>query len=105
MKRTPDENLIAGAKTFAQRNKTYGDSYKQFGCVMNGLFPDGLHIEGDDLDSFNRLGVFTMIVSKVCRYAESLTKGGHEDSAHDTMVYGAILEELTEERGNNEYKG
>ena len=71
---------------------------------MAGLFPDGLHIEADDVDSFNRLGVFMMIVSKSSRYAESLIKGGHEDSAHDTMVYGAILEELTEERGDNEYK-
>jgi len=95
MKRNAEENLAAGAKTFAQRHKAYGDSYVRFGHVMAGLFPKGLRIEPGDVDGFNRLGVFVQVVSKATRYAESLEQGGHEDSAHDTMVYGAILEELT----------
>ena len=47
------------------------------------------------MDGFNRLGVFVQCISKVARYASSLPKGGHLDSAHDLMVYAAMLEEVT----------
>lgn len=90
-----DELLAAGAETFRERNALYGNSYHSFGEVMAALFPAGLHIEPGDVAGFNRLGVFNMIVSKMCRYAEQFPAGGHTDSAHDTMVYGAMLEELT----------
>ena len=98
MKRSAEKNLSAGAETFAERRAAYGDSYTRFGKVMSGLFPDGVKIEPGDIGSWNRLGVFVQIVTKCCRYAQSLTDGGHEDSAHDAMVYGAILEELTKEK-------
>ena len=106
MKRTAEENLTAGAKTFAERAAMYGHSYTKFGLVMEDLFPKGLHIKAGDVDSYNRLGIFTQIITKCCRYAETLTEGGHEDSAHDIMVYGAILEELTEQvRGLQDQPG
>lgn len=91
-----DSLLSEGAKTFAQRNQTYGDSYLNFGKAMAGMFPKGLRIEPGDADSFARLGIFVQIVGKACRYATPLSRGkGHIDSARDIMVYGAILEEIT----------
>lgn len=89
------ENLESGAKTFRERNATYGDNYLHFGTVMAGMFPEGLHIEAGDATAFNRLGVFIQCASKLTRYAQNLSKGGHADSAHDLMVYAAMLEEVT----------
>lgn len=91
------DNLEAGAATFRQRNKKYGDSYLSFGAVMAILFPKGLNIKPGDVESFNRLGVYVQVISKACRYATTLTAGGHQDSAHDIMVYGAMLEEVTKD--------
>ncbi len=89
------DNLEAGAKTFLERNATYGNSYLTFGAVMAALFPRGLNIDAGNVDGFNRLGIYVQIVSKCCRYATSIADGGHADSAHDIMVYGAMLEEVT----------
>jgi len=93
-KRAPDF-LESGAATFRQRNALYGDNYLSFGKVMSGLFPEGLRIEAGDIEAYNRLGIFTQCVSKISRYALNLAQGGHEDSAHDLMVYAAMLEEVT----------
>lgn len=90
--RAPDL-LEAGAATYRERNKTYGDNYKQFGHLMVALFPDGLPREMSAND-WNRFAVFMHILTKVSRYAVSF-KTGHVDSAHDAMVYSAMLEELT----------
>jgi hypothetical protein len=92
--RAPD-NLEAGAATFRERNATYGDNYLHFGAVMAGMFPEGLQIEAGDVAAFNRLGVFIQCASKLTRYAQNIAKGGHQDSAHDLMVYAAMLEEVT----------
>lgn len=94
-RRAPD-NLEAGAATFRERNATYGDNYLSFGVMMEGMFPDGLHIEAGDIAAFNRLGIFVQCASKLSRYAQNLSKGGHADSAHDLMVYAAMLEEVTQ---------
>ncbi|CAB4165018.1 hypothetical protein UFOVP815_5 [uncultured Caudovirales phage] len=93
-KRAPDF-LEAGAETFRQRNAVYGDTYLEFGRMCAAIFPDGLHVESGDVDGFNRLGVFVQALSKVARYAANVNKGGHQDSAHDLMVYAAMLEEVT----------
>lgn len=87
------ELLEAAAATWRQRNALYGDNYKRFGAVMVALFPNGLTL--DTVDDFNRLGVFVQCVSKLSRYAENISRGGHQDSAHDLAVYAAMLEELT----------
>lgn len=92
---TVAENLEAGAATFRERDAVYGPSYIRFGQVMDGLFPEGLHIQKGDINSHIRLGVFVQLISKMTRYAETLQDGGHEDCAHDIMVYGAILESVT----------
>lgn len=79
--------------TFAERNKAYGDSYRQMGPVMTAIFPNGLTIQTSD--EWQRFGAFFMIICKAVRYAEAFKAGGHIDSAHDSAVYSAILEELT----------
>lgn len=95
--RAPD-NLERGAATFRERNATYGDNYRSFGVAMQGLFPQGLHIDPHDTAAFNRLGLIVQCLSKLTRYAHQLPAGGHADSAHDLMVYAAMLEELTKEQ-------
>lgn len=93
-KRAPDF-LDAGAATFRQRNAIYGDTYLEFGRMCAAIFPDGIHVAKDDVEGFNRLGVFVQALSKIARYGANVNKGGHQDSAHDLMVYAAMLEEVT----------
>lgn len=97
-KATVPEILRKGADTYEERNQMYGDSYKVYGAVMKAMFPDGLPDFATVAD-FNRLGVFSMIVSKIMRYASNIGNGGHFDSALDLSVYAAMLAELTEEEG------
>lgn len=87
------ERLRAAANTYEERNKLYGDNYKNFGKVMEAMFPNGLVLAG--ANDWNRFGIFVQMVSKMTRYAINLSKGGHKDSAHDLAVYSAMLEELT----------
>jgi hypothetical protein len=87
--------LEAGAATYRERNKLYGDNYHHFGKLMMGLFPQGLRVETHD--DWNRLALVINCAGKLQRYTQSFTRGGHQDSAHDLMVYAAMLEELTKE--------
>ena len=88
------EKLMAGAQTFREKNAQYGDSFNNFAYVMAALFPNGMpDVKG--INSVNRMGVFSHVVEKVMRYAAAWNEGGHRDSAHDLMVYAAMLEELT----------
>ena len=89
------EELRAAAKIFEDRNKLYGDNYKRFGAIMERLFPDGLTLES--VEDFNRFGIFVQIISKITRYAEMFTNGGHDDSLDDTTVYLMMLKELDNE--------
>lgn len=88
------DNLEAGAKTFKQRNELYGDNYLDFGPIMKAMFPKGIPVHS--AEDWNRIGIFVQCVSKLTRYAQNLTDGGHLDSAHDLMVYAAMLEEVTD---------
>lgn len=84
--------LTSAAATYTERNKVYGDNYKQFGAALLACFGGEIHIT--TVEEANRLGVFIQCLSKLTRYGHSF-KGGHVDSAHDLIVYAAILEELT----------
>lgn len=86
------EMLRNAAKIYEERNKLYGDNYKRFGEIMNSLFPNGLTLH--NVDDFNRFGVFVQVVSKITRYAENFTRGGHPDSLDDNAVYSMMLQEL-----------
>lgn len=87
---TPPDLLEEMARTYRERNKTYGDNYLEVGKVMDALFPDGLRIEG--AGSWNKYLVLFHIINKLTR----LTQGGvtHIDSAHDIGVYAAMLESM-----------
>jgi hypothetical protein len=93
-KRAPDF-LEDGAATFRERNAIYGDTYLEFGRMCAAIFPEGIRVEPGDIDGFNRLGVLVQAIGKIARYGANLNKGGHQDSAHDLMVYAAMLEEVT----------
>lgn len=93
----PDEILEKAAETFRQRAAAYGPNYLDFGDVMLGLFPKGLPLMATTAD-WNRLGIVVQIVTKLTRYCNNMANGGHLDSAHDMVVYAALLEQLTEER-------
>lgn len=88
------ELLRAGAATYEQRNKLYADNYKRIGKLLEIIYPNGLPANFD-ADDWNRFGVWFMIFAKSVRYAMNMKAGGHKDSAHDMMVYAAMLEELT----------
>lgn len=92
----PDAILQAGAKTFAERNAAYGDSYISHGSVMEALFPDGVVLKTPS--DHNRFSIFLLITMKMSRYANNFAKGGHQDSIHDIMVYASMLESLDEQR-------
>lgn len=95
-KKRAGEILALGADTYVKRNAMYGNNYKEFGPIMLALFQGSvpeLCTPGD----VNRMGVFVQCLSKLTRYAAGWKNGGHRDSAHDLMVYAAMLEELTDE--------
>lgn len=91
--KTVPEMLREAAATYEERNAIYGDNYKHFGSVMVALL-QGRFVFLDNADDHNRFGVFTQIVSKLTRYAENFSSGGHDDSLLDMSVYCAMLREL-----------
>jgi len=92
--RAPDI-LEEGAETFRLRNLAYGDSYLEIGGILQAFFPEGLPIFKSS-DDWNRFALWLAILLKLQRYANNLEDGGHKDSAHDAMVYAAMLEEVTQ---------
>lgn len=93
--KTVQELLREAAATYEERNALYGDNYKWFGNVMNGMFPDGIDL--GSRDDHNRFGILVQIVAKLTRYANNFNSGGHADSLHDIQVYAAMLQELDAE--------
>lgn len=87
--------LHHGAVTFEERHQIYGDNYKHIGKIIKGLFPEGIHLDKEE--DMMKMYLIIMICTKLSRYAETLKsrEGGHKDSAHDAMVYAAMLEDLT----------
>lgn len=95
MNKTVPEIFEGNIQTYKERQATYGPTYRQYGQIMMGLFPNGLSVK--DYDTWNRIGVVQACVTKLARYCNNLD---HIDSAHDLSVYAAILEELTREHHN-----
>lgn len=83
--------LEGALETFKDRGKTYGDSPRKFGEIMQALYPGGLTIEG--ADQWERFGLLLQIVSKLSRYTTDPSKG-HIDSIHDLGVYSLMLESV-----------
>lgn len=86
------QQLENAAGIFQQRYELYGDNYKRFGPMMAALFPDGLTLKTPE--DFGRFGIFVQVVSKLTRYGNMFTAGGHPDSLDDTSVYAQMLQEL-----------
>jgi len=95
MKANVPEYLRSAAEIYEQRNKLYGDNYKEFGNWVDKLFPEGLAV--DTPEDFNRLGVLIQMLSKISRYAHNFHKGGHDDSLGDLAIYTMMLKELDAE--------
>jgi len=91
--RSVPQMLKDGAETFEDRNTQYGDAYKRIGAVLEALLPHGL--PAMSTESWNRFGVLMMIIGKTVRYSHDICNP-HRDSAHDLMVYAAMLEELSQ---------
>lgn len=90
------KNMEKALNTFKERNAIYGDSYLAHGSIMQSLFPDGVTLKTQS--DFNRYSLINTIVAKMMRYVNCFESGGHTDSAHDMIVYSAMLEELTVEK-------
>jgi hypothetical protein len=82
------------SKLFRKKNTGYGDTYLTQGAIMTALFPDGVTLSTDQ--DFNRFYIVDEMVMKFQRYCRKFAEGGHLDSLHDTIVYGAMLAELDE---------
>jgi hypothetical protein len=89
--KTADKFLEEGAATFKERNKVYGDNYKNVGIVMTGMFPEGVTLRS--ADDWNRMHILLLAIVKLTRYCNNW-KNGHQDSIHDAMVYAAMLESI-----------
>jgi hypothetical protein len=86
-------------KTYIERSKVYGPGgFEEHGKILLALFPSGLTLSTEE--EFSRWVVFNNILTKVCRYAKHLNKGGHQDSIHDLGVYSFIMEDF-DARSNN----
>lgn len=87
--KTADQILDEAAKTYRERNKTYGSNYLNVGAAMKGFFPNGVELKTDN--DHVRFHIFCWIVGKLSRYANQW-ENGHQDSIHDIIVYAAMLE-------------
>lgn len=93
--KTADQFLTEAADTFKKRNAIYGNNYLNVGGALASLFPEGVTLK--TADDFNRFHIFMLQVVKQSRYCNNWDKGGHQDSAHDSTVYSAMLESIDEE--------
>lgn len=91
IKSVPDA-LTALGDLYRERNKLYGDNYKNIGKAYEAMFPKGVTLK--TADDFNRFCCFVWTFGKVSRYAEQFDKGGHHDSLDDIAVYSQMLQEL-----------
>ena len=89
------QNLQESIKTFEAKSNEYDNTYKVAGRTLHAMFPNGIFLETED--DFIRFSNFVMCNTKMIRYAGNLKQGGHKDSAHDLIVYSAMLEAKTNE--------
>ncbi|USN16396.1 polynucleotide kinase [Luteibacter phage vB_LflM-Pluto] len=80
--------LINMGKTFAERNKKYGNNGIKVGDVMKVLFPDGITVNSEADHRMHHL--FNLVIVKLTRFVNSGLK--HADSIHDLAIYAAMCE-------------
>lgn len=86
----PDALSSLGA-IYRERNAVYGDTYKNFGGVMRGFFPNQVTLA--TAEEWNRMALFFHCADKLARYAGAFKAGGHVDSLDDNSVYSQMLQE------------
>ena len=86
-----DKILEHGADVYRKRQAEYGDSYNAVGWVLEAMFPDGIHLNGN-ID-MTRFSILVQQVTKLCRYTQKWDKP-HGDSMFDNAVYAAIMNEI-----------
>lgn len=89
--------LAQGAVTYTERNSLYKDNYKAYGDLLLALFPNRTLPSITKAEDASRLNLIMDCLCKLQRYVYNFENGGHKDSAHDLMVYAAMLEESTDE--------
>ena len=93
---TPAQILEAAAKTFAAKNKEYGENWRRVGPTLMALFGGESTTLSSEKDH-ERFHILMLIVVKLTRYVVNWEKGGHKDSIHDAAVYAAMLEAIDDE--------
>lgn len=79
--------------TFGVRNAVYRDNHQRLGATLQALFPDGITL--NSIDEHERFALLMLAIVKLTRYTVEWNNGGHRDSAHDLIVYAAMLEART----------
>jgi hypothetical protein len=92
----PAEQLIELAKLYEERNKEYGDSYKEAGAILQALFPNGIELETKH--RFNKFCIIVHIVTKLSRYCNNFYIEASPDHLEDIAVYATMLLELDGEK-------
>lgn len=87
--------LANAADTFRLRNAVYKNNYENVAAVMQGLFPDGVHLTKPE--HFKCFHLLELMVVKLTRFCNSGMT--HPDSIHDIAVYAAMIEALNHEGG------
>jgi hypothetical protein len=95
IKRSAADILQEAANTYRERNKIYGDNYKNVGKVMINLHPNGIELKTDE--DFTLFHLWELVIVKLTRFANSGLS--HIDSIHDAAVYCAMIQEILEEEG------
>lgn len=94
-KKTVAQRLAKLSNLYAQRASVYGKDYQHLGQSLIGMFPDGLTLT--TAEEFNRFALFIHVHGKVMRYAQTMLRGGHEDSLDDVSVYAQMMRECDDE--------
>ena len=89
-----ETELQKKAELYTRNNAIYKDNYKRFGPMVQAMMGVTVLVTPDD---YNRMGILTMLWSKLGRYSSTFSEGGHDDSLDDLSVYAMMLKELDAE--------
>lgn len=93
---SPLKAIENAERLFAERGAVYGKNWTKVGGALEAFFPDGLKLES--AEEFSRFHLFCLCMTKLSRYANQMTEGGHADSADDLVTYAAILRSETDDQ-------
>lgn len=76
-----EDKALEIGKLVSEKNKKYGDSFKDAGKILRTLFPDGISV-----DQYDDVLAIARIVDKLFR----ISHGNLEDSYEDIAGYGIL---------------